>query len=108
MVVDPGIHVFGWSREQAVKYLVATGRFDERGAAATVDRIATMPAQLTAYDSGGLEIFALRREAEAALGTRFDIKQFHQRVLEQGVVPLPALREHIQEWIRSAQVRAAE
>ena len=101
MVVDPGIHAFGWSREKAVAYLVATGRFDERGAEATVDRVATMPAQLTAYDSGGLEIFALRREAEAALGASFDIREFHQRVLEQGVVPLPALREHVVEWIET-------
>jgi len=103
MVVDPGIHALGWSRAKAVAYLVATGRFDERGAEATVDRIATMPGQLTAYDSGGLEIFALRREAEAALGKRFDIRQFHQRVLERGVIPLPALREAIQKWIRSPQ-----
>jgi uncharacterized protein (DUF885 family) len=100
MVVDPGVHAFGWSREKAVAYLVATGHFDEHRAEATVDRIATMPGQLTAYDSGGLEIFALRSEAEATLGKRFDIRQFHQRVLEQGVVPLPALREHVLEWIR--------
>ena len=92
MVVDPGIHAFGWSREKAVAYLVATGRFDERGAEATVDRIATIPGQLTAYDSGGLEIFALRTEAEQALGSRFDIRQFHQRVLEQGIVPLQELQ----------------
>jgi uncharacterized protein (DUF885 family) len=99
MVVDPGIHAFGWSREQAVAYLVTTGRFDERGAEATVDRIATIPGQLTAYDSGGLEIFALRTEAEAALGSRFDIRQFHQRVLEQGIVPLQELRDHVRAWI---------
>jgi len=99
MVVDPGIHAFGWSREKAVAYLVATGRFDERGAEATVDRIATIPGQFTAYDSGGLEIFALRSEAEAALGSRFDIRQFHQRVLEQGIVPLQELRDHVRAWI---------
>jgi uncharacterized protein (DUF885 family) len=99
MVVDPGLHAFGWSREEAVTYLVATGRFDERGAEATVDRIATIPGQLTAYDSGGLEIFALRTEAEAALGSRFDIRQFHQRVLEQGIVPLQELRDHVRAWI---------
>lgn len=99
MVVDPGIHAFGWSREKAIAYLVATGRFDERGAEATVDRIATIPGQLTAYDSGGLEIFALRTEAEQALGSRFDIRQFHQRVLEQGIVPLTELRNHVRAWI---------
>jgi uncharacterized protein (DUF885 family) len=106
MVVDPGIHVFGWSREKAVAYLVSTGRFDQRNAEATVDRIAALPGQLTAYDSGGLEIFALRSEAEAALGGRFDIKEFHQRVLEQGVVPLTALRDHVHQWIAAEKARA--
>ena len=66
-----------------------------------VDRIAILPGQLTAYDSGGLEIFALRRQAEAALGSRFDVREFHQRVLENGVVPLRTLRAHVEAWIES-------
>ena len=89
-------------------YLVATGRFDERGAEATVDRIATMPGQLTAYDSGGLEIVALRTEAEEALGSRFDIRQFHQRVLEPGVVPMQELRNHVRRWIDSQQAHGSD
>ena len=58
-----------------------------------------MPGQLTAYDSGGLEIKALRAEAQAKLGTRFDIRQFHRAVLEEGVVPLHELRVHLEAWI---------
>lgn len=99
LVVDPGIHVFGWTRQQAVDYMAESGRFPPEVAADMVDRIAAMPGQLTAYDSGGLEIFALRREAEAALGDRFDLREFHQRVLGDGVVPLRFLRERVEAWV---------
>ena len=101
MVLDTGIHAFGWSREKAVQYLMATGLFDVAAAEAMVDRIAVLPGQLTAYDTGGLEILALRAEAQAALGSRFNIAQFHQRVLEQGIVPLREMREHVRTWIKA-------
>jgi uncharacterized protein (DUF885 family) len=71
-----------------------------------VDRIAILPGQLTSYDSGGLEIIALRRAAEAALGDDFDIREFHDRVLENGTVPLGLLRRHIETWLNETQ-RAA-
>lgn len=103
MVADPGIHVFGWTRKQAIDYFVATGRFDPTTAEALVDRIAVMPGQLTSYDSGGLEIFALREEAERELGDRFDVRAFHARVLEHGVLPLKALRENVETWIRETK-----
>jgi len=64
-----------------------------------VDRIAIMPGQLTAYDSGGLEIFALRKQAQQALGDEFDIREFHDRILENGTIPLVQLRTHIEAWI---------
>ncbi len=99
MVVDPAIHVGGWSRRQARDYLVATGRFNAEKAEAQIDRIAAIPAQLTSYDSGGLEILALRREAEAALGPRFDLRKFHSQVLGDGIVPLSTLRERVGAWI---------
>jgi uncharacterized protein (DUF885 family) len=99
MVVDPGIHLFGWTREQAMDFMNETGRFPESIADDMVDRIAIIPGQLTSYDSGGLEIFALRRQAEEALGEEFDIREFHDRVLENGSIPLGALREHIEAWI---------
>ena len=99
MVVDPGIHLFGWTREEAIDFMMESGRFPESMGDEMVDRIAILPGQLTAYDSGGLEILALRRQAEAALGDAFDIREFHDRVLENGTVPLPALRAHIERWI---------
>jgi uncharacterized protein (DUF885 family) len=99
MVVDPGLHVMGWSRQQVIDFIRQSGRFSGPDADDLVDRIASSPGQLTAYDSGGLEIIALRREAEAALGPRFDIRQFHQHVLENGAIPLTALRASISAWI---------
>lgn len=103
MVVDPGIHLFGWTREQAVAFMIESGRFSPEQADAMVDRIAILPGQLTAYDSGGLEIVALRREAEAALGDSFDIRVFHDRVLEHGTIPLGDLRRRIRGWIADAE-----
>jgi uncharacterized protein (DUF885 family) len=103
MVVDPGIHLFGWTREQAVAFMLEAGRFSPGQADAMVDRIAILPGQLTAYDSGGLEILALRRAAEAALGNDFDIRVFHDRVLEHGTIPLGDLRRHIRKWLADTQ-----
>jgi uncharacterized protein (DUF885 family) len=99
MVVDPGLHALGWSRQQAVDYLVSTGRFTAKTADDMVDRIAVMPGQLTSYDSGGLEIKALRAEAMAALGEKFNLAAFNRTVLEMGVLPLSALRAHVEAWI---------
>jgi len=107
MVVDPGLHVMGWSRQQVIDFVRQSGRFSGPEADDLVDRIAILPGQLTAYDSGGLEILALRREAEAALGPRFDIRRFHRRVLESGAIPLTALRANIETWI-AAERRGAK
>ena len=108
MVVDPGIHVYGWSNERAIEFLKESGRFNDETARSTLDRIATIPGQLTAYDTGGLEIRELRREAEERLGDKFDIREFHQRVLENGAVPLGALREHVEQWIDEVEKGAAQ
>jgi len=102
MVVDPGIHAFGWTRQQALDYIEASGNFSGEVAEAMVDRIAIMPGQLTSYDSGGLEILALRKMAESELGDSFDIKDFHDRILENGSVTLPMLRSHLMHWIEKA------
>ena len=61
--------------------------------------IAVLPGHLTAYDSGGLEILALRRQAEELMGDDFDIREFHDRVLENGTIPLIQLRAHVEAWI---------
>lgn len=101
MVADPGIHLFGWTREQAKEYMLEAGRFPESMGDEMVDRIAILPGQLTAYDSGGLEIIALRRQAQEALGDEFDIREFHDKVLENGTIPLGYLRQHIESWLAS-------
>jgi uncharacterized protein (DUF885 family) len=72
-----------------------------------VDRIAILPGQLTSYDSGGLEIMALRAEAEEALGAYFDIRAFHDAVLKSGTLPLTALRQQITLWIEAETERIA-
>ena len=108
MVVDPGLHVLGWTRDQVIAFIRQSGRFQGEDADEMVDRIAALPGQLTAYDSGGLEILALRRTAEQALGDRFDLRQFHQRILENGVVPLAALRAHVESWIEAQRAQAAQ
>ena len=105
MVADPGIHLFGWSREEAIEFMMESGRFPENLGDQMVDRIAILPGQLTAYDSGGLEILALRKMAEDALGEGFDIREFHDRVLENGTIPLLQLRAHIEAWVKEHQAQ---
>jgi uncharacterized protein (DUF885 family) len=73
-----------------------------------VDRVAVQPGQLTSYETGGLEIAALREAARGALGSRFDIREFHERVLELGDVPLSTLRAHVMAWIASRSSRKTD
>jgi uncharacterized protein (DUF885 family) len=103
LMIDPAVHVMGWTRDRVRKHLQDLG---ETGGEADelIDRIAVQPAQLTSYETGGLVIVELREEARAALGSQFDIREFHQRVLEQGDVPLSALRQYLRAWIRSRSV----
>jgi len=105
MVADPGLHVLGWSRERTVQYLLDTGRFSEPEAVDLVDRMAILPGQLTAYDTGGLEIMGLRQQAKDALGAAFDLREFHDVVLGQGVVPLGTLRRNVETWIASRKAQ---
>jgi len=107
MVVDPGIHIYGWTREQAIEFMGEAARMTDEELDAMVDRIAILPGQLTAYDSGGLEIMALRANAEEALGENFDIRSFHDAVLENGTLPLAALNAHLDQWIQGESERFA-
>ena len=100
MVIDPGIHMFGWTREQTVKFVAESGRFDDATARSLADRVAMWPGQLTAYDTGALEFFSLRKQAQETLGSRFDIREFHTVVLENGTVTLPMLREQVTHWLQ--------
>ena len=102
LVMDPGIHAFGWSRSRAVAY-VREGGWPE--AEALVDRAVVWPAQLTAYDTGALQILELRARAMRKLGKRFDIREFHDQVLGYGAVTLPMLDKVIDRWIREKKSR---
>lgn len=103
MVVDPGLHAYGWTNEQVKAFVIESGRFTDESAEVLLDRIAALPGQLTAYDTGGLEIMRLRAEALRRLGPRFDIQAFHARVLENGAVPLAALTAHVEAWIEAEE-----
>jgi uncharacterized protein (DUF885 family) len=98
LVVDTGIHSMGWSRQRALEYMLQHTTEDAQSAASEVDRYIIVPGQATAYMLGMLEIRAAREDAEKRMGRRFDIKAFHDRVLEDGSVPLTFLRDKIREW----------
>ncbi|MBP6545964.1 MAG: DUF885 family protein, partial [Phenylobacterium sp.] len=85
---------------------VSTGRFAVSDAENLVDRMAILPGQLASYDSGALEIVALRAQAERELGPKFDLKGFHDVVLSRGVLPLSALRRNVEAWIRAEKAKA--
>jgi uncharacterized protein (DUF885 family) len=105
LVVDPGLNALGWSRGRAIAYLVTNAGLREEAAAAEVDRYVAWPGQATAYALGALEIAALRARAEEALGPRFDVRAFHDAVLEDGAVPLPALRAKLARWTAAQAAR---
>lgn len=98
LVVDPGLHVLGWSRQQAIDYMAKHLVYPRTYIESEVDRYIADPGQATAYMIGRLEIERLRARAAQSLGTRFDLRQFHDRVLENGSVPLTLLRTHIERW----------
>jgi uncharacterized protein (DUF885 family) len=100
LVVDSGIHAFGWDRERAIAFMMEHTTLPRTQAAQEVDRYISWPGQATAYMTGYLEIHALRAEAEKALGARFDLRAFHDCVLGGGTVPLPVLRARVESWIR--------
>ncbi len=103
LVVDTGIHALGWSRDRALAYMKANTLLAENNIANEVDRYIVWPGQALAYKLGQLEILALRAAAKEKLGARFDLKDFHDRVLEAGAVALPILRERVEEWVRTAR-----
>jgi uncharacterized protein (DUF885 family) len=103
LVVDSGIHVMGWSEQQATDFLLAHTSMSPRQASAQVGRYIGTPGQATAYLVGMLELRRLRAEAQRALGSRFELRAFHDRVLAQGSIPLPLLRQSIARWIETGR-----
>jgi uncharacterized protein (DUF885 family) len=101
LVVDTGMHSMGWTREQAIQFFKDnTGKTDQ-DITVEVDRYIVWPGQALAYKLGQLKIRELRAEAERRLGTKFNIRAFHDAVLEQGAVPLSLLEPHIKHWIET-------
>ena len=99
LVVDTGIHAKGWSREQAQRYLMDNTALSRHEVETEVDRYISWPGQALSYYLGQMAIVEARRQAEAALGEKFDIRAFHDTVLELGSVPLPVLKARIDQFI---------
>lgn len=99
LVVDSGMHALGWTRQESIDYMAQYTTLTPNQTVAETDRYIAVPGQATSYMVGALEIMALRSEAEQALGDAFDIKAFHDIVLEDGTVPLAMLREKVEGWI---------
>lgn len=99
LVVDTGMHSMGWTRQQAIDYFAANSSKPIHDITVEIDRYIVWPGQALAYKLGELKIKELRARAKEALGSRFDIRLFHDAVLENGALPLGVLEEHIDAWI---------
>lgn len=99
LVVDPGIHVKGWSRQQAIDFMVSNTALSLHECTTEVDRYIGWPGQAVSYKIGELKIRTLRTQAEQALGSKFDIRAFHDLVLSKGSVPLFTLEKMVSDWI---------
>jgi len=99
LVVDTGIHHLGWTRQQAIDFMTQNTALSDREIANEVDRYISWPGQALSYELGYLKILELRQKAEQALGTKFDIRHFHDTVLQIGSVPLPVLEKRIERFI---------
>ena len=106
LVVDTGMHALGWTRRQAIDFLKDHSALGENNIANEVDRYIVWPGQALAYKVGQLEIVRLRRDAEARLGARFDIRSFHDTVLGAGAVSLPVLRGLVAAWLEAETAAA--
>jgi len=105
LVVDTGIHALGWSRDKAIAYMIEQTGHDPVFMAAEVDRYYAQPGQALSYMMGKLKIQELRARSEAALGSRFDPRRFHNAVIDQGAMPLPLLEQRIGVWVASERAR---
>ena len=106
LVVDSGMHAKGWTRQQAIDFMLANSALAENNIVNEVDRYITWPGQALAYKIGQLEIFSLREAARQQLGDHFDIKEFHDAVLENGAVALEPLRQQIGAYVESKRSAA--
>ncbi len=103
LVVDTGLHDQGWSRAQAIAYLMENTPLAANNVDNEVDRYVSWPGQALAYKVGQIEILALRAEAKDALGTAFSLPEFHDVVLANGALSLPTLRHEVEAWVRRSE-----
>ena len=99
LVVDTGLHAKGWTREQAIQFMLDNSTLAESDVVSEVERYIAWPGQALGYKVGDLRIQALRKKAEAALGPKFDVRDFHREVLSDGAVPMDVLEAKIDRWI---------
>ncbi|MEE9432756.1 MAG: DUF885 domain-containing protein [Sphingorhabdus sp.] len=105
LVVDTGLHSKEWSREQAIKYMMDNSDMGETDATAEVERYIAIPTQALAYKIGALKIQELRKRAKDTLGKKFDIREFHNQVLNTGALPMTVLEKKIDGWIASQSAK---
>ncbi|NBR30810.1 MAG: DUF885 domain-containing protein [Sphingomonadaceae bacterium] len=103
LVVDTGIHAKGWTRDQAIEYMLSNSDMGRTDATAEVERYIAIPSQALAYKTGAMTIQRLRKKAEAELGPKFDIRAFHDQVLNTGALPLAVLEKKIDAWIKASK-----
>jgi uncharacterized protein (DUF885 family) len=108
LVIDTGIHQFGWTREQAMGYLRDRAALSEHEITTEIDRYIAWPGQALAYKLGEIQIRRHRREAEEQLGARFDQRRFHDAILAIGSVPLPVLEQHMAQFIAAESASATK
>ena len=104
LVVDTGLHAKGWTRNQAIKYMLDNSNLGRTDVTAEVERYIAIPGQATSYKIGALTIQRLRKKAEGALGDKFNIRDFHAQVLMTGALPLAILEQKIDRWIMEKRV----
>jgi uncharacterized protein (DUF885 family) len=102
LVVDTGLHAYGWSRDRALEYYTAHVPMPEAFLANEIDRYIVWPGQALAYLTGKREVLRLREEAERSLGSAFSLPQFHAAVLDHGSLPMPVLEQSLRSWMGGA------
>ena len=105
LVVDTGLHSMGWTRDQAIAYFRTNAAKADQDIIVEVDRYIVWPGQALGYKMGQLKIRELRTSAERELGSRFDVRQFHDVVLEQGAVPLDVLERQVGAWVTKTKAQ---
>ena len=103
LVVDTGIHSKGWTREKSIDYMLANSDMGKTDATAEVERYIAIPSQALAYKIGALTILRLKDKAKKELGTKFDVREFHNQVLNTGALPLTVLEKKIDAWIAASK-----